>query len=127
MYDDGVIDYSTMTRWVKQINNGQESPAASDLCDRPRSGRPSSAHSIATIDQAYALIKKKRCIIINQLAESLGVSAGSAIKIMDTLGYSKECARWVPKQLTEAHKQSWLEACFNFWSIALVTKPFCSK
>ena len=30
---------------------------------------------------------------------------------MDTLGYSKVCAKWVPRHLTEAHKQSRLEAC----------------
>ena len=30
--------------------------------------------------------------------------------MVDTLGYSKVCARWVPKHLTEAHKQFRLEA-----------------
>ena len=104
LYSDGAIDYSTVTRWVKRINDGQEEPAESDLCDRTRSGRPSSAHSSANIDQADTLIKKNRRITINELAESLGVSAGSAVKIMDTLGYSKVRARWVPRQLTEAHK-----------------------
>ena len=104
-------------RWVKQINDGQEEPAESSLCHRPRSGRPSSAHSSANIDQADASIKENRCITINELAESLGVSAGSAVKIIDTLGYSKVCARWVPRQLTEAHKQSHLEACFKL--------PYC--
>ena len=34
VYDDGAIDYSTVTRWVKQINDGQEEPAQGDLCDR---------------------------------------------------------------------------------------------
>ena len=86
MYGDGAIDYSTVTRWVKRINDGQEEPAESNLC-----GRPSSAHSSANIDQADALIKKNRRITVNELAESLGVSAGSAVKIMDTLGYSKVC------------------------------------
>ena len=47
VYGDGAIDYSTVTRWVKQINDGQEEPAESDLCDRPRSGRPSFVHSSA--------------------------------------------------------------------------------
>ena len=108
---DSVTDCSTVTRWVKQINDKQEEPAESDLCDRPTSGKPSSAHSSASIDQADALIKKNRHITINELAESLGVSAGSAVKIMDSLGYSKVCARWVPRQLTEAHKQSHLKAC----------------
>ena len=113
MYGDGVIDYSTVMRWMKRINDGQEEPAESDLCDRPRSGRPSSAHSSANIDRANALIKENRRITINELAESLGVSAGSAVKIVNTLGYSKVCARWVTRQLTEAHKQSCLEACFK--------------
>ena len=82
------------------------------------SARPSSSHSSANIDQAVALVKENRRITINELAESLGVSAGSAVNIMVTLGYSKVCARWVPRQLTEALK---------FWSIAKVTKPFCSE
>ena len=88
-----------MTRWVKQINDRPEEPAESDLCNRPRSGRPSSAHSSVNIDHADALIKENRCITINDLTKSLGVSAGSAVKIMDTLGYLKVCARWVPSQL----------------------------
>ena len=69
---DGVIDYTTVMRLVKQINDGQEEPAESDLCNRPRNGRPSSAHSSANIDQADALIKENRHITINKLAKSLG-------------------------------------------------------
>ena len=72
------------------------------ICDRRGSGRPSSAHNSANIDQADALIKENRRITINELAESLQ----EAVKIMDTQGYSKVCARWVPRQLTKAHKQS---------------------
>ena len=45
VYGDGATDYSTAMRWVKQINDGQEEPAESDLCNRP-----SSAHSSANID-----------------------------------------------------------------------------
>ena len=71
VYGDGAIDYSTVTRWVKRINNKQEEPSQSNLCDRPRSGRPSSAHSSVNIDQTDALIKENRRIIINELAESL--------------------------------------------------------
>ena len=103
VYGDDAIDYSTMTRGVKQINDGQEEPAESNLCNSSRSGRPSSAHSSANIDPVDALIKENRRITINELAESLGVSAGSAVKIMNTLGYSKVCARWGPKA---AHRGS---------------------
>ena len=96
MYGDGAIDYSTVMKWVKRINDGQEEPAENDLSDRPRRGRPSNAHSSANINQADALIKENKRITVNELAESLGVNAGSAVKIMDILAYSKVFARWVP-------------------------------
>ena len=127
MYGDGAIDYSTVMRWVKRINDGHEEPAKSDLFDRPRSGRPSSAHSSANIDQADALIKENRCITINELAELFRVSAGSAVKIMDTLGYSKVCARWVPRQLTKAHKQSSLVACSELLEYCHSDKTFLQQ
>ena len=76
VYGDDAIDYTAVTRWVKRINDGQEEPAESDLCNRPRSGRPSSAHSSANIDQADALIKENRRITINELAKSLGIVQG---------------------------------------------------
>ena len=50
VYGDGAIDYSTVTRWVKRINDGQEETAESNFCNRLRSSRPSSAHSSANID-----------------------------------------------------------------------------
>ena len=43
---------------------------------------------------------------------------------MDTLGYSKVCARWIPRQLTEAHKQSRLEACFELLEYCHSDKTF---
>ena len=127
VYGDGAIDYSTVTRWVKRINDGQKEPAESDLYDRPRSGRPSSAHSCANINQADALIKKNRHITINELAESSGVSSGSAVKIMDTLGHSKVCARWVPRQLIEAHKLSCPEAYSELLEYCQSDKTFLQR
>ena len=115
-----------MTKWVKRTNNGQEEPAESNLCNRPRSGRLFSAHSSANIDQADVLIKENRRIT-TELAESLGVSEGSAVKIMDTLGYSKVCAKWVPRQLTEAHKQSRLEACSKLLEYCHSDKTFLQQ
>ena len=50
VYGDGAVDYNTVTRWVKRINDGQKEPTKSDLCDRPRSGRPSFAYSSANIN-----------------------------------------------------------------------------
>ena len=46
---------------------------------------------------------------------------------MDTLGYSKVCARWVPRQLTEAHKQSHLEACSELLEYCHSDKTFLQQ
>ena len=111
MRGNGAIDYSTATGWVERIHDGHEESGKSDFSNRPRCGRPSSAKSSANIDQADELIKDSRRITINELAGSLGVRLGSAVKIVDTQGYSKVCARWVPRQLTEAHEQSCIKTC----------------
>ena len=34
VYGNDAIDCSTVTRWVKQINYGQEEPSGSNFCDR---------------------------------------------------------------------------------------------
>ena len=73
------------------------------------------------------MIKKNKRITINELAESLGVSAGSAVKIMDTLEYSKVCSRWIPRQLTEAYKQSHLEACSELLEYCHSDKTFLQR
>ena len=81
VYGDNAIDYNTVMRCVKRINDEQNEPAESDLCDRPRSGRPSSAHSSVNIDQTDALIKENRRIHYYELARRRhrlnGVHSGS--------------------------------------------------
>ena len=127
VYGDGAIDYSTVTRWMKRINDGQQEPAESNLCDRPSSGRSSSAHGSANIDQADALIEENRRIIINELAESLGLSEGNAVKIRDTLGILK-CMQGESQDSSQRliNNSTW-KLVLNFWSIAIVTTPFCSE
>ena len=44
-------------------------------------------------------------ITSRQLAVQLSVSNGSAMAIIDTLGYLKVCARWVPRSLTTEHRR----------------------
>ena len=51
----------------------------------------------------------------------------SAVKIMDTLKYSKVYARWVARQLTEAYKQSCLEACSELLEYCHSDKTFLQR
>ena len=46
---------------------------------------------------------------------------------MDTLGYSKVCARWVPRPLTEAHKQFRLEVCSKLLEYCNSEKTFLQQ
>ena len=43
----------------------------------------------------------------------LGIGKGSVDKIIQQLGYSKVCVRWVPRSLTERHKQQRKAICLE--------------
>ena len=48
-----------------------------------------------------------RPVTIDEVAHVLQISHGSVYELMhNKLGFHKVCARWVPKQLTEVHKQT---------------------
>jgi hypothetical protein len=55
------------------------------------------------------LIKENRQITVREIALNMGISYRSALAIVyNDLSYHKICARWVPPQLTEEHKQTHL-------------------
>ena len=86
MYGHNRVHFSTVTRWIKQINYGQEDPVEGNFRDRPRSVRSSSAYNFASIDLAVSLIKKNKYITFNELSESLQVTAVRAAKTINFLG-----------------------------------------
>ena len=57
------------------------------------------------------LIRQDRGVTTDDIAECIGVSRGKAKKIVGELGFAMVCARLIPRQLTDAHKQSRFEAC----------------
>jgi histone-lysine N-methyltransferase SETMAR len=90
-------------QWIKQ---GQ-----GNLSDLTRSGHPSTAVTPATVQRADSLIRDNRRITTRELTAVLGIGKGSVDKIIHQLGYSKVCARWVPRSLTEEHKQQRKAIC----------------
>ena len=55
------------------------------------------------------LIKEDRWIIVSEIVLTVGISYGSAFAIIhNNLGYHKICARCVPQQLMENHRQTCL-------------------
>src|SRR5215469_630739 len=102
VYGSCAVDRSAVGRWdqrVKASGRGE-----TELHDRPQSGRPATATSPDMLQHANDIIHADRRITSRQLAVQLSVSNGSAMAITDALGYSKVCARWVPRSLTTEHR-----------------------
>lgn len=52
---------------------------------------------------------------MSEIAEMPDTSFGSAYSTLhDDLGYQKVCARWVPRQLTDTHRQQYREMTTQF-------------
>ena len=103
VYGDLAVDKSTVSRWVKRLSSSEE--GKQQLSDLPRSGRPPTALTPAVLQRAETLIRDDRRITTRQLAAQLGIAIGSVSSIVHQLGYSKVCARWVPRSLTDDHKE----------------------
>ena len=121
---DASIAYSTVKKWVSRIKDEEDDPSLSSLQDRRRSGRPSSAVNPANSDEVEKLIRDDRRITIDDIAECVVVSHGSAVNIVNELGFAKVCARWVPRQLLDFHKQARLKLVRSLLSVTKVTKLF---
>ena len=114
VYKDNTIDYNNVKRWVqrfKKSTEDHEEVVKVSIADKPRSGCPSTSVNPDNKTYADKLIRTDRRITVEELASKLDVSIGSAHSIVASLGYSKVCARWVPRQLTEDHKTERVRCC----------------
>lgn len=102
VYGTFAVDRSTVSRWAQRVLVYASGDV--DLADKPRSGRPATATCRIMLERAEIMIRRDRRITSQQLSMQLSISKGSAIEIFKNLGYSKVCARWVPRALTEDHK-----------------------
>jgi hypothetical protein len=85
------------------------------LDDQVWSGRPLTLQTDNHRAEVNALIKGNRRITIREIALPVGISYGSTFAIdYDDLGYSKVCARWVPRQWMDEHKQTRLQKSERF-------------
>lgn len=102
VYGSFAVDRSTVSRWVQRIK--ESGSGDTELLDRPRCGRPATATNAEMLKCAEGIILTDRRITTQQLALQLSVSNGSANAVIKTLGFSKVCARWVPRSLTNDHR-----------------------
>lgn len=94
--------YSTVARWCAEFKRGRTSTN-----DDPRTGRPTSAVTQQMIKKVENIVLADRRVTIRFIAEELKISIGSVHNIIhDHLGMKKVSARWVPRMLSDAQKQT---------------------
>jgi histone-lysine N-methyltransferase SETMAR len=106
VYGESALSHSSVKRWLADFKGGR-----SEIIDKPRSGRPSSAVTEANKQKVDELIRSNRRITTRDIIEVIDVGHGAVHNIICDLGYSKVCARWVPRQLTDELKHSRLDVC----------------
>lgn len=102
VYGDCAVDRNPVGRWAKRVKASES--LTTQLQDLPRSGRPVSATTPDMLRRVDVIIRADRRITVQHLASQLSVSNGSVCAMIETLGYSKVCAKWVPRSLTAEHR-----------------------
>jgi transposase len=96
VYGNHTISYRSVRRWVEYFSTG-----ATDLNDKHRSGRPSSAATQKNKIRVNEMIQNDRRVTVLDIMNELEIGSSVVQHIINELGYSKVCARWVPRQLTQ--------------------------
>ena len=119
-YGDNALSKTTVYEWIEKFKTGRTSVKHAE-----GAGRPSTSTSEEKIEQAQQMILANRRITIDEVAQSLQISFGSAQEIIhEILGYNKVSARWVSRQLTEEHKRRRMEICQTLLILLLPTIIF---
>ncbi|GFS19423.1 histone-lysine N-methyltransferase SETMAR [Elysia marginata] len=107
VYGEHVISRTQVYHWCNLFEAGH-----SDLTDREGRGLLITAASEDNVKRVDELIRQHRRLKLHEIASSLEISETSAHRIVfDELGYRKVSARWVPKHLTDNHKEQRLDIC----------------
>ena len=102
VYGNGALKYATFCKWVRHLNDGQES-----IENDPRVGRPVSVLTEKNVATVKKLIEEDARYTLQEIEELSGIHSSSVLKILhERLGLRKICARWVPHLLTDEQKQS---------------------
>lgn len=101
VYGEGCVSDKSVRKWSARFRAGRES-----LVDDPRPGQANKIITADLIDKVDDLVRSDRRLTLRMLAMKVDVSLGTMWTIVhDRLRYRKVCAQWVPKQLTDQHKE----------------------
>jgi hypothetical protein len=83
----------------------------SDVKDKPRSGQPCTAVTPRNEEHLDQLIHMNQRITTRELCTELNIGCNVLEVMMATLEYHKVCTRWVPRMLTQEHKEHRMQVC----------------
>ena len=106
-YGGSALPRRSVYEWTTKFQHGRTS-----LKDEERAGRPSTSNADSKVEDARAMILENRRVTIDEVANHFEISHGSAYDIIhNRLGFREVCARWVPKELTEEHRNNRVAIC----------------
>lgn len=110
VYGDTVMSESKVRKWVRQFKDGRD-----NVHDEDRSGRPSLIRDdlVASVE---AKIRENRRFTITGLSNEFPDVSRSVLYniVSEHIKFRKLCSRWVPKLLTEDHKNQRFECATKF-------------
>lgn len=114
VYGEKVMSRPMVSRWRKAFIDGRTT-----IHDEERSGRPSTCSAPNIAEDIRSVIDLDRRLtldeILSALPPSVEISRASLHRIItEDLKLSKVCARWVPRLLSEHHKEQRVDAALQF-------------
>jgi len=106
VYGEQTVDVSTVRRWVARFSSGN-----SDVKDKPHSRWPCTAVTPQNEERLDQLVCVNRQIKTRELCTELNISCNALEAMVATLEYRKVCTRWVPRMLTQEHKERRMQVC----------------
>ena len=111
VYGEQCLSRTRVFEWFKRFRDGR---ASTD--NNSRSGRPATAVNDKNIARVNKLIRGDRRLTVKDIMTSLSIGANAVNEIIhDRLGFSKVCARWVPRQLTPDIKETRFSVCADLF------------
>ncbi len=117
--ENNAMKKSEVYRWLRRFKEGR-----TDVCNEARSGRPSDAVNEETINIVRYLLNADRRVTVTDIHREMAtqygyaaISRGSIHTILTReLEMRKVSARWVPRLLTNAHREARMSAALELLS-----------
>ena len=107
VFGDNAIGRTAVFKWVQRFQTGRQS-----LEDDPRSGRPTTSGGTDNVKVIEEVVSGDRCLTVREIACVTGISKSQVHRIItNELQMRKLTARWVPRLLSDVHKENRVVAC----------------